>query len=222
MKLFNSTFFASLNKSAFGRRLLQKFSGKTFPGSESYWEERYKNNGNSGNGSYGENAKYKADFINHFVIKNNINRVIELGCGDGNQLKYFNFPFYIGLDVSPTIIEKCKEVFKDDTKKEFYVIPQNENFEILNNLNSDLTLSLDVIYHLVEDSVFEKYMHLLFSASSKFVIIYAWDVESEIKFHVRHRKFTNWIDNNISGFVLKEDIKSEKFCDFIVYEKKSN
>ena len=40
---------------------------------------------------------------------------------------------------------------------------------------ADLSLSLDVIYHLVEDDVFEYYMRTLFEASNGYVIIYASD-----------------------------------------------
>ena len=42
---------------------------------------------------------------------------------------------------------------------------------------ADLALSLDVIYHLTEDTVFEAYMRHLFAAGSRFVIIYATDRE---------------------------------------------
>ena len=52
-----------------------------------YWNERYSSGGNSGTGSYGELAFYKADFINKFIDANQILSVVEFGCGDGNQLK---------------------------------------------------------------------------------------------------------------------------------------
>ena len=55
----------------------------------SYWENRYKNNGNSGAGSYGRLAEFKADVINNFIAENKITSVIEFGCGDGNQLSLF-------------------------------------------------------------------------------------------------------------------------------------
>lgn len=38
--------------------------------------------------------------------------------------------------------------------------------------NVDLILSLDVIHHLIEEYVFEKYVKLLFNTFNKFVIIY--------------------------------------------------
>src|SRR5690242_3122883 len=102
------------------RRIIKKSKNIFFPGSGLYWENRYRKNGTSGSGSYGRNAKYKADFLNRFVKDHKIDRVIEFGCGDGNQAMQFHFPNYIGLDVSPTAIEKCIEVCKADPSKKFF------------------------------------------------------------------------------------------------------
>lgn len=44
-------------------------------------------------------------------------------------------------------------------------------------IKGDLALSLDVIYHLIEDEIFEKYMKDVFRASTKYVIIYSTDFE---------------------------------------------
>lgn len=198
--------------------MIKKIRNLLFPGSASYWENRYRKDGNSGQGSFGKKAAYKADFINEFVARNQIAKIIEFGCGDGNQLKQFNFPEYIGLDVSRTIIQKCKTLFASDTTKQFFTsasLPTDKETV----LKADLVLSLDVIYHLVEDTVFETYMRDLFAASTRFVIIYAWDVEEGRKYHVRHRKFSHWIEKNIAGFQLVSKQSHPDFCDFFVYEK---
>ena len=71
-----------------------------FTSSEKYWVNRYNGGGNSGEGSYGQLAEFKAEIINEFVRRNVITSVIELGCGDGNQLKLAEYPLYIGFDVS--------------------------------------------------------------------------------------------------------------------------
>jgi len=44
--------------------------------SDEYWESRYKSGENSGAGSYGRLAKFKAKIINNFVSNNNINFAI--------------------------------------------------------------------------------------------------------------------------------------------------
>ena len=95
------------------------------PNVESYWEKRYSNGGNSGAGSYGEVAKFKALTINKFLYDSKISNVIDFGCGDGAQLELLNINDYTGVDVSKTAIlrlqEKyiCKKNYKFKTLKEF-------------------------------------------------------------------------------------------------------
>ena len=84
-----------------------------------YWETRYASGKNSGSGSYGRLAVFKAEIINDFCKKHNINTVIEWGCGDGNQLSLMNYPLYTGLDVSCTVIELCREHYANDKSKKF-------------------------------------------------------------------------------------------------------
>lgn len=193
-----------------------------YPDSVTYWERRYARNGTSGAGSYGVLADYKADILNTFVKEKGVEKVIELGCGDGNQLQQFRFPKYAGFDVSVSAIEKCRDIFKDDVSKSFFVYKPPAPAADGQVPQGDLSLSLDVIYHLLEDDIFESYMRDLFSSSKRFVIIYAWDVEVKRRQHVRHRKFTKWIAENITGWDLVTKIASGEVlgaCDFFIYEK---
>jgi len=193
-----------------------------FSTSAHYWEKRYALNGNSGLGSYGKLAGYKAGIINEFIEKYNISSVIDFGCGDGNQLQQFKFPLYTGLEVSATALEKCMDRHKNDPSKNFFLYDPKRNADYSAATTADLSLSLDVLYHLVEDDTFETYMHRLFSAASRFVIIYAWDVDGAKKRHVRHRKFTAWITHNIVGWKLQQVIENKALpgaCDFFIFEK---
>ena len=188
-----------------------------------YWENRYRKKGTSGPGSYGDLAAYKAGIVNKFVTDNKIAKVIEFGCGDGNQLQQFSIPAYIGLDVSQTAIEKCKALFHGDPSKSFFLYDHESFIERVDTLRAGLALSLDVIYHLLEDDVFETYMSDLFACSSGFVIIYAWDVDSPQNLHIRHRNFTKWIEHNIEGWQLIQTIRNETphpACDFFIYQKR--
>lgn len=78
------------------------------------------------------------------------------------------------------------------------------------NITCDLSLSLDVIFHLIEDKVFEEYMASLFSTSEKYVIIYSSNEDNMEKSleHVKHRKFTNWIEENKKEWALISFIKN--------------
>jgi len=72
---------------------------KPFPGSREYWTLRYSIGGNSGAGSYGKFAEFKAEVLNAFVATHDTKSIIEFGCGDGNQLCFVNFPNYLGFDI---------------------------------------------------------------------------------------------------------------------------
>ena len=127
-------------------------SNLVFRNSEQYWEDRYREGGNSGAGSYGRLARFKADFLNEYVHNKGVSAVVEFGCGDGAQLALAEYPRYTGFDVSPTVIELCRARFADNRNYEFDLVGSEafEGFEAV-----DLALSLDVIYHLIEDHVFE-------------------------------------------------------------------
>ncbi|MDH3239924.1 MAG: class I SAM-dependent methyltransferase [Alphaproteobacteria bacterium] len=168
-----------------------------------YWEERYTSGGNSGVGSYGKFARFKADVINSFVEDNGIGSVIEFGCGDGHQLKLANYHRYTGLDISRNAIARCRDMFAHDESKTFLLM------DAYTDQKADLALSLDVIYHLIEDDVFEVYMHKLFDSATRFAIIYSSDIDENKGYensHVRHRKFTSWVKANIKGWSLKQNI----------------
>jgi len=80
-----------------------------YPGSSEYWDRRYRSGGTSGDGSYGGLAEFKAEIINVFVEENGIDTVVELGCGDGNQLGLMDVPQYTGYDISKKAVEMCEK-----------------------------------------------------------------------------------------------------------------
>jgi len=199
---------------------------RPFPGSAAYWEQRYSAGGNSGVGSYALFAQFKAEVLNTFVGTHHVDTVIDFGCGDGNQLTLATYPSYLGFDVSRTAISQCQARFKSDPHKAFRLMAD------YNGETADLALSLDVIYHLVEDAVFEHYMRKLFEASNRYVIIYASDSDDNRGnegTHVRHRQFTKWVRENLSQWSLMEhlpnrypyrgDYRTGSFAEFFIYEK---
>ena len=211
------------SQSRMGRFILNTIFKKRFSSALKYWEERYAQNGDSGAGSYGVAAEYKARFLNSFVSQHKISSVIDFGCGDGNQLKFFKFPSYIGLDVSSTALHRCIQYFRDDKVKSFFIYNPHSFKDDLGVFAAELVISLDIIYHLIEDEIYELYMQHLFGSSTKFVIIYAWDVDEKRNRHVRHRKFTRWVTSCFEEWQLIQTIEnksSDPICDFFVYQKK--
>jgi SAM-dependent methyltransferase len=213
-------------------RLSLKLKQILFPGSREFWETRYSLGGNSGQGSYGKFAEFKAQVLNDFVKEKKIRSVIEFGCGDGNQLSLAQYPQYIGLDVSPTAISLCREKFGEDQSKSFFLYSPSCFVDQQNVFLADLGLSLDVIYHLVEDDVYHAYMDHLFSASRKFVIVYSSDrnqTGGAHARHVRHRNFSQRVKASFPAWKLVEQIKNPypgkgdfgqgSFADFFIFEK---
>lgn len=195
--------------------------------SPEYWENRYNKSGNSGAGSYGRLANFKADVINSFIAEKKIKSVIEFGCGDGNQLSLFNIPFYIGHDVSYSVIEKLQEYYSDDDTKMFY----HSSF-FSDTWRADLTISLDVIYHLIEDDVYYDYMRRLFDASKKYVIIYSCNRNDIVPDeHIRFRVFLKWVlqrrpnEWKLTQIIEnkypydKSDPNNTSWCDFYIFER---
>lgn len=204
-------------------RVYSRFNN--FPGSRDYWEERYRNGGNSGAGSYGKLANFKAAIINDFVSQHRIISIIELGCGDGNQLRLAKYPSYIGYDVSPTAIALCKQLYNEDKTKIFLCYDRSTKLSV-----AELTLSLDVIYHLIEDRVYHRYMEDLFQSALKYVIIYSSNKKGNQSYHERMRDFTSWVTAYQPTFKLIQkvpnpypynpaDEEGTSQSDFFIYER---
>jgi len=194
---------------------------KLFPDSERVWINKYKRGNNSGFGSYGVHADFKARVLNEFVKDNGVKTVLEFGCGDGNQASLFEFPNYVGLDISGIAISWCKEKMKGDETKSFHVY--NPRVELF--YKAELTLSLEVLFHLIEQDVYERYLKQLFQASEKYVIIFCSNTDENtllISPNCYLRKYTDWISNNESLKVWKL-IKTIKYelgkQEFNIYEK---
>jgi hypothetical protein len=163
-----------------------------FKSSDDYWKARYREDRTSGPGSYGRLARFKADVLNHFVRSQRIASVMEWGCGDGNQLELAEYPSYVGVDISPDALAMCRRKFTRDATKQFVLYP-----DVAKNTTAELALSLDVIFHLVEDPVFDAYMRALTASATRFIGIYSSDREEPGHMaHVRHRAYSQWMAVN--------------------------
>lgn len=192
--------------------------------SRDYWESRYAHGGTSGSGSYNRLAKFKAEVINQFISTHRISSIIEWGCGDGNQLGLFLPVSYIGYDMSETIIERCKSKYPSGNKTFIWYDGSRQNVK-----KRELALSLDVIYHLIEDEVFENYMYNLFMNSERYVCIYSSNYDLDIGLHQKNRNFTEYIKHEFSEWRQIDFIKNKypydsndpentSMSDFYIYE----
>jgi hypothetical protein len=195
-----------------------------FNGSANFWERNYVQGLTSGCGSYGSMGKAKAAFLNSFVRDHHVSSVVEFGCGDGYQLSLADYPCYVGLDVSRTAIGLCQRRFPGDSSKSFFLYDGTCFRDSVGLFAAELALSLDVIYHLIEDPVFETYMTHLFAAGRRYVIVYSTNMAIEgTAPHVRHRCFTPWVEQKFPEWKLAH-VSRGPFAptgqaDFFVYER---
>lgn len=192
--------------------------------SAAYWEQRYRTGGNSGAGSYGQLARFKAAFVNACVRANAVVSVLDLGCGDGNQAALLDVPDYLGVDVSASTIARCRARFAGDARRRF----QHAD---LPAPAAELALSMDILFHLVEDTVFDAYLDRLFGSATRYVLVYASNVDlAWPAAHVRHRAFTPVVAARHPDWRLAAHIPNlfpydpaqpdeTSFADFFVYAR---
>ena len=168
-----------------------------FGGSGRYWERRYRLGGDSGHGSEGAAARYKAAVLNAFVEEHGIGSVIEFGCGDGRQLQLARYPGYVGVDVSRAAVGRCATLFAGEPGRTFVHLDEYDG------QRAQLSLSLDVLFHLVEDEVYVPYLDRLFAAGLEYVVVYSTTTEHPPRSlrHVRHRDVVGDIARRFPQFV---------------------
>ena len=194
-----------------------------------FWDNVYLHGGNSGTGSYNRLAQFKSDVVNLFLEEKDIDTVIELGCGDGNQLSMIRYNQYTGVDVSPTVVKMNNERFSGRTNIKFFCSITERGQYI--NQTYDMALSMDVIFHLVEDDVFSAYLNDLFFLAKKYVVIYSSNHEEYTRWpEYRHRNFTGYVQEHFPQWELVQYIPNRypyqigresetSASDFFVYQK---
>jgi SAM-dependent methyltransferase len=198
-----------------------------FPGSAAYWERHYARGGDSGEGSQGDLARFKAEVLNDFVAACDIGSVVEFGCGDGRQLALARYPRYLGLDVSPTTLRRVVTRFADDPAKSFLRYDPACFTDAAGFIGADAALSLDVIYHLIENDVYHRHLRHVFAAARRFVVLYTSDADrlpglDRTAPHVRHRPVARDVARAFPGWRLRERIPNRydtSFADFLIYER---
>lgn len=153
-----------------------------FSSSGEYWKKRYRLGGDSGTGSGGIAAGYKASVLNAFVRRNRVQTLIEFGCGDGRQLSLAEYPEYLGIDISTDAVLRCRAIFEGDPGKTFLTLDDYSGEK------AEVALSLDVLFHLTEDRIYYEYLDRLFDAATRYVVIYSSNERRRVTLpHVRHR-----------------------------------
>lgn len=190
-----------------------------------YWDRRYREGRTSGAGSEGDEGAYKAAYVSKFVTDNDVMSILDWGCGDGQVLRKMDLPglgdpeyvVYTGVDVSPTIVARMRREFPF---LEFHAPEDAVNW----GFSAELTLSMDVLFHLPDDIDYFGYLDQLFGSSTRFVVIYATNYAGgRTARHVFRREFTPDIAERFPDWKLTtvETSLREGLASFFVYEKAS-
>lgn len=184
---------------------------------KAYWEKRYGNGGTSGWGSHNpQSVLFKSSYINELIKNYSIKTIVELGCGDGNQLeKFVGYDKYYGYDISTNILDNCRLQF-------IY----HKNIEFVRDINElfvrkyDLVLSLDVVYHLVDDILFEKHINDLFTLSN-IITLFTTNIDETVPVkHIKNRCVTEYINKKNWDYTLIDVKMFNKTLGFFTYKKK--
>ncbi|WP_205328444.1 class I SAM-dependent methyltransferase [Glycomyces sp. YM15] len=172
--------------------------------------------------------------LNKFVADEGIDTVIEFGCGDGEQLALAAYPRYLGLDVSPTMLSQTMARFAEDATKSFALYDPARYSDRAGIITADLVLSLDVIFHLTEDDVYDLHLEHVFGAARNHVVLYTSDADDpglsvEWAPHVRHHPVVRDVEKHFPEWRLSERIPNPRpwtaedpegsMSDFFIYER---
>ena len=121
--------------------------------------------GGSGAGSAPTNVRPYMRFLQTFLHEKNIQRVLDLGCGDWQFARYIDWTGidYTGIDVVPSVIEQHQKQFARDHLR--FICADITAYELP---DADLVTIKDVLQHWSNDTVLkflpklQKYRYVLF------------------------------------------------------------
>ena len=175
-----------------------------------YWENRYMTGGISGPGSRGAEADEKVRIVQSVIDDRGVTSMIDLGCGDGYIATQLNVPMYVGYDPSAMSLKLCKTL-----------MPERLFIDHLPHFvepRLDLTLSMDVIFHLIDDIDFQKHLTILLGLTKKDALIYGTNHVQRGAAHVLHRE---WVGTIPLGWSVEELNSSYKKAWLISWAKPS-
>jgi hypothetical protein len=181
-----------------------------------YWDKRYADGGNSGCGSIGYLREWKWQTIHLFV--NPVTEVIDVGCGDLSFWDVTTLPDgYVGIDASEIIIKKNRA--------------NNPNL-IFYHAKSPVVFCFDMLFHIMDDGIYQRTIENLCRMSSDYIFIYTWInnplrkfwfIETDRDDYERFRDLNalNYItaDNGFKGISVVRNELLDRFGAMLVFRK---
>ena len=137
-----------------------------------YWSRRYRDGGNSGKGSYGEEAAFKSDTIASIAAKFEVQSVVDFGIGDGSMVSNIQRKLkpntqYLGFDISPVAVNAIKRTNHDGV----FEVGDVASGSI--EAHADMALCIDVFFHLMSAERQTKAMETICNSFGKVAIVSA-------------------------------------------------
>ena len=114
-------------------------------------------------------SRFKANFLNRFIRRNDVADLIQFGCGDGKLPHRLKVGAYTGVDVAPLVLAQSCQA-PADPARQFLTAA-----ELPATATADLTLSVDAVQRLAAEPQFNAHIRALFDTSHRFVIIHGAD-----------------------------------------------
>ena len=140
----------------------------------SFWDRRYREGGNSGAGSRGQEAIWKAEKVVRIARRDRIHSILDFGSGDGHVARAVvrGLPgsvSYRGVDISPTTVLAASKGAPGNMT--FEVADITEQFEG----SADMVLCLDVLFHLSTAEKHRAAIDVICRSFRSVAIVAAWN-----------------------------------------------
>jgi malonyl-CoA O-methyltransferase len=139
-------------------------------------------------------------------------RVVDLGCGSEGLCKYRDFEFYLGIDLSPSMLKKnpCKSVLMDFNKKEtFEFIKKLEFNQIVSFSALQWARDLDFVFREIKN--LDKKFFLALFTSNTFKTLHSFlEIKSPIYSKEEILKASKILDANVEILNYEMSFKTPK------------
>jgi ubiquinone/menaquinone biosynthesis C-methylase UbiE len=114
-------------------------------------------------------------FVKNYFKKNKVNKLLDIPIGTGRFLKYYDCADYVvGVDISQSMIEKCKEKLLINTFSGFVHLEIGDIFDLkFNDLEFDCVIVFRLFHLMPEESV-KAAIKELCRVSSKDIIVQSY------------------------------------------------
>ena len=131
-----------------------------------YWERRYSDGGTSGVGSVGKAREWKWNRL--LAYAGAMDDVIDVGCGDLRFWQGHSCENYLGIDISPTVLER------NAREHPHWKFVLHDAETPVQGIAARIVICLDVLFHILDDSAYVRILENLCKYSKEWIFIGTW------------------------------------------------